>query len=84
MVDDGLIRTAAQRSAAAAALVLDRVDFGFPSGAEIDAALGSRQGGLKAAFANPAAQPLSAEHLAKAQLDGRDCDLGHQMIVVRA
>ena len=31
VVDDGLIRTAAQRASAAAALVLDRVDFGFPA-----------------------------------------------------
>ena len=39
VVDDDLIRTAAQRASAAAALELDRVDFGFPSDAEIDAAL---------------------------------------------
>ena len=30
VVDDALIRTAAQRASAAAALQLDRVDFGFP------------------------------------------------------
>ncbi len=34
-----LVRTAAERAAAAAALVLDRTDFGFPSGGEINAAL---------------------------------------------
>jgi sugar/nucleoside kinase (ribokinase family) len=39
VIDDRLIRSAALRSAAAAALVLDRVEFGFPGGAEIDAAL---------------------------------------------
>ena len=39
VIDDGLIQSAALRSAAAAALVLDRVDFGFPTGAEIEAAL---------------------------------------------
>jgi sugar/nucleoside kinase (ribokinase family) len=39
VIDDGLIRSAALRSSAAAALVLDRVEFGFPKGAEIDAAL---------------------------------------------
>ncbi|HKI43280.1 MAG TPA: hypothetical protein VKA66_23580 [Mycobacterium sp.] len=37
VVEEGLIRMAAQR--AAAALVLDRLDFGFPSPAEVDAAL---------------------------------------------
>ena len=37
--DEGLIRSAALRASAAAALVLDRVDFGFPDKAEIDAAL---------------------------------------------
>ena len=39
VIDDGLIQSAALRSAAAAALVLDRVGFGFPTGAEIEAAL---------------------------------------------
>ncbi len=39
VVEEGLIRRAAERASAAAALVLDRVDFGFPSPAEIDAAL---------------------------------------------
>ena len=39
VVDDGLIRKAALRAAAAAALELDLVDFGFPADAEIDAAL---------------------------------------------
>ena len=39
VVEEGLIRLAGERASAAAALVLDRVDFGFPSPAEIDAAL---------------------------------------------
>jgi len=39
IVEEGLIRLAAERASAAAALVLDQVDFGFPSPAEIDAAL---------------------------------------------
>jgi sugar/nucleoside kinase (ribokinase family) len=39
VVDDGLIQTAAQRAAVAAALELDRVDFGFPNDAEIDQTL---------------------------------------------
>ncbi len=39
VVDNHLIRTAARRASAAAALQLDRVDFGFPTDAEIDAAL---------------------------------------------
>jgi sugar/nucleoside kinase (ribokinase family) len=39
-VDEGLVRTAAERASAAAALVLDRLDFGFPDDAEIDAAVG--------------------------------------------
>jgi ribokinase len=39
VVDEDLIRLAAQRASAAAALVLDRLDFGFPSPAEIDVAL---------------------------------------------
>jgi ribokinase len=34
-----LVRTAAERASAAAALVLDRADFGFPTPDEIDAAL---------------------------------------------
>jgi hypothetical protein len=34
-----LIRTATQRAAAAAALELDRIAFGFPSDAEIDEAV---------------------------------------------
>jgi len=37
--DEALIRPAARRASAAAALVLDRVDFGFPTPSEIDAAL---------------------------------------------
>jgi len=37
--DEGIIRPAARRASAAAALVLDRVDFGFPTPSEIDAAL---------------------------------------------
>jgi sugar/nucleoside kinase (ribokinase family) len=39
MVAESLIRSAAARAAAAAALVLDRLDFGFPGPVEIDAAL---------------------------------------------
>ena len=39
VVEDELIRAAATRASAAAALVLDRVEFGFPSADEIDAAL---------------------------------------------
>jgi ribokinase len=39
VVDDEQIRVAAMRASAAAALVLDRVDFGFPGGIEVDAAL---------------------------------------------
>ena len=38
-VDDGLVRMAARRAAASAALVLDRLDFGFPSADEVDSAL---------------------------------------------
>jgi sugar/nucleoside kinase (ribokinase family) len=39
IVDQDLIEAAAQRAAAAAALVLDHAQFGFPSPSEIDAAL---------------------------------------------
>jgi sugar/nucleoside kinase (ribokinase family) len=39
VVDDTLIQTAAQRATAAAALQLDRTEFGFPDDAEIDLAL---------------------------------------------
>ncbi len=39
VVAESLIRSAAERAAAAAALVLDRLDFGFPGPGEIDAAL---------------------------------------------
>ena len=39
VVGEELIRAAATRASAAAALVLDRVEFGFPSGGEIDRAL---------------------------------------------
>jgi ribokinase len=39
VVAESLIRTAAERAAAAAALVLDRLEFGFPSPDELDAAL---------------------------------------------
>jgi ribokinase len=38
-IDDALIRMAAERAAAAAALVLDRLDFGFPECKQIDVAL---------------------------------------------
>jgi ribokinase len=41
VVEQGLIGLAAERGSAAAALVLDRIDFGFPDGNEIDAALRS-------------------------------------------
>jgi ribokinase len=37
--EEGLIRMAAQRASASAALVLDRVDFGFPTPEEVDRAL---------------------------------------------
>lgn len=43
VVDEALIRMAADRAAAASALVLDRTDFGFPSPAEVDAALQARR-----------------------------------------
>jgi sugar/nucleoside kinase (ribokinase family) len=36
---DGLIRIAAERASASAALVLDRLDFGFPTPAEVDEAV---------------------------------------------
>jgi sugar/nucleoside kinase (ribokinase family) len=39
VAEEGLIRMAAERASAASALVLDRYDFGFPSGEEIDTAL---------------------------------------------
>jgi sugar/nucleoside kinase (ribokinase family) len=39
VVDNDLIRTAAQRASAAAALELDRLAFGFPGDAEIDEAV---------------------------------------------
>jgi sugar/nucleoside kinase (ribokinase family) len=39
VVEEALIRMAAERAAAAAALVLDRLEFGFPTPEEIDAAL---------------------------------------------
>ena len=39
VVDDTLIQTAAQRAAAAAALQLDRTEFGFPDDSEIDLAV---------------------------------------------
>ncbi len=38
VVEESLIRMAAERASAASALVLDRLDFGFPSTEEIDAA----------------------------------------------
>jgi ribokinase len=37
--EEGLIRRAAERASAAAALELDRVDFGFPTAEEVDRAL---------------------------------------------
>jgi sugar/nucleoside kinase (ribokinase family) len=39
VVEESLMRLAAERAAAAAALVLDRVEFGFPTPAEVDSAL---------------------------------------------
>ena len=39
VVEPELIKTAAARASAAAALVLDRVEFGFPSTAQVDEAL---------------------------------------------
>jgi ribokinase len=39
VVDESLVRMAAQRAAAAAALVIDRMDFGFPTREEINGAL---------------------------------------------
>ena len=39
VVEPELIKTAAARASAAAALVLDRVEFGFPSAAQVDEAL---------------------------------------------
>jgi ribokinase len=39
VVEESLIRQAAQRASAAAALELDRVDFGFPTREEVDVAL---------------------------------------------
>jgi sugar/nucleoside kinase (ribokinase family) len=41
VADEGLVAHAAGRAAAAAAHVLDRLDFGFPSAGEIDQALGA-------------------------------------------
>jgi ribokinase len=41
VVEDELIRAATKRASAAAAIELDRVGFGFPSGSEIDEALNS-------------------------------------------
>jgi sugar/nucleoside kinase (ribokinase family) len=40
VISQDLARSAAERASAAAALVIDRTSFGFPTGAEIDAALG--------------------------------------------
>ena len=60
VVDDALIRTAAQRASAAAALELDRVDFGFPSDAEIDAALAGRRLGCRHRL--NAVDPIAAAH----------------------
>jgi ribokinase len=39
VIDEDRIRSASERAAAAAALVLDRLDFGFPARDQIDAAL---------------------------------------------
>ena len=45
VVEDEMVRAAARRASAAAALVLDRVEFGFPSANEIDEA--SARGGCR-------------------------------------
>ncbi len=39
VAEDAMVRAAARRAAAAAALVLDRVEFGFPGAGEVDLAL---------------------------------------------
>jgi ribokinase len=39
VADEELVRAAAERAAAAAALVLDRAEFGFPGESEINEAL---------------------------------------------
>jgi ribokinase len=52
--DEALVRHAAERAAAAAALVLDRLEFGFPTSEEIDAAL---QAGRVAGDAPPGGGP---------------------------
>ena len=83
VVDDGLIRTAARRASAAAALELDRVDFGFPTDAEIDAALRpAAWRETNVPFAGNAAASCQAP--CQYPLNGRDWDLGHQVTVVRA
>lgn len=43
VAEESLVRTAAERASAAAALVLDRLDFGFPTAAEIETALTAGQ-----------------------------------------
>jgi hypothetical protein len=39
LADESLVRLAAERASVAAALVLDRLDFGFPDTSQIEAAL---------------------------------------------
>ena len=52
-VEESLVRAAAVRASAASALVLDRPGFGFPTAAEIDAALRAGRVEAPAAFAGP-------------------------------
>ena len=49
--DESLVRLAAERASVAAALVLDRLDFGFPDASRIDAAL--RLGAVRVAHEAP-------------------------------
>jgi ribokinase len=55
VADEEIVAHAARRASAAAALVLDRLDFGFPAPAEVDAAL---RAGRVAASADGAAGPV--------------------------
>jgi ribokinase len=43
VIDEDRVRSASERAAAAAALVLDRLDFGFPTRDQIDVALQTRR-----------------------------------------
>ncbi len=55
VVEEELVRTSAVRASAAAALVLDRLDFGFPTPVEIDQAL--RAGRIEAPHPAASATP---------------------------